>query len=500
MTLSSKQPARGKQLNCCNCKLLRNDLEIGNKQIGSVPDLVENIPDRWGLMGVNVNESSDSSSSSALSASSTSSSDEETDSEQNTTRKHVTSQDVYNEDQGEEDGISDDGTSTKVDGSVALDSINADVGDAAPSDSETLQIQESSRYCRLPSWRNTVPSWLAQLIYHELFTSFQGHGALLDKDKSLAKNILLQLQRLKIIPKNNNHIMQHNQEVLLWSKPIAKKPPLYGYDDNVGDDCLSSQSSYDQDISNQDFLHSIIPSSQYLAYSTIDVTAELKGIYSSLFQAIHKIQLKPSDKTTLLVIDEKWSIVNTHIAQIKASSVVHAYNNIELFDWERGNQSHSLWYCDDTSKPPMLKSAIDKALKKLCHSQASSRLFSKESASTQYQFMGFVSSHTKEGNYLVGFHPSLFVIFWTDLKYSNTIVIYTLTSCHHTLSNMQDQLLQLLQIFQYLHHNIKFQLLITNNVFGDDVTLQYWSWLAYSSMGFDTSTLTQDCYNIGFLE
>jgi hypothetical protein len=134
-----------------------------------------------------------------------------------------------------------------------------------------------------------VPSRLAQLINHGIFTSFQQHGALLDKDKSLAKNILLQLQPLKIIPKNNNHIMQRNQEVLLWSKPIAKTAPSYGHDDNVGDECLSSQSSYDQDISDQDFLHSIIPSVQYLTYSMIDVAAELKGIYSSLFKAIHEI-------------------------------------------------------------------------------------------------------------------------------------------------------------------------------------------------------------------
>ncbi len=264
-------------------------MEIGNEQIGSIPDLVENNPDRRGLMGADVNESSDSSSSSALSISSTSSSDEETDSEQNTTTKNVTSQDVYNDDQGEEDGNSDDGTSTRVDGSVVLDSINADVDDAAPSDSETLQIQESSRYRRLPSQRNIAHSRSAQLIYHGIFTSFQQHGPLLDKDKSLAKNILLQLQRLKIIPKNNNHILQCNQEVLLWSKPIAKKAPSYGYDDNVGDDCLASQSSYDQDISNQDFLHSIIPSLQYLTYCTIDVAAVLKGIYSSLFKAIHEI-------------------------------------------------------------------------------------------------------------------------------------------------------------------------------------------------------------------
>ncbi len=126
-------------------------MKIGNEQIGSIPDLVENNLDRRGLMGDDVNESSDSSSSSASSTSSTSSSDEETDSEQNTTAKQVISQDDYNANQGEDDGNSDDRTSTKVDGSVALDSINADVDEAAPSDSETYQIQESSRYRRLPS-------------------------------------------------------------------------------------------------------------------------------------------------------------------------------------------------------------------------------------------------------------------------------------------------------------------------------------------------------------
>jgi hypothetical protein len=71
MTLSSKQPARGKQLNRCNHKLLWNDLELGSEQIGfCIPDLVENNPDRRGVVGDDVNESSDSSSSSALSTSS----------------------------------------------------------------------------------------------------------------------------------------------------------------------------------------------------------------------------------------------------------------------------------------------------------------------------------------------------------------------------------------------------------------------------------------------
>jgi hypothetical protein len=124
------------------------------------------------------------------------------------------------------------------------------------------------------------------------------------------------------------------------------------------------------------------PFLQHLTYSAIDVTAELKGIYSSLFKATHEVRLKLSDKTTLLAIDKKQSIVDTHIAQIKASSVVHAYDDIKLFGWARGNQSHSLWYCDDVSESPMLEYVIVKAPKKSCNSQAISRLFSKEATST----------------------------------------------------------------------------------------------------------------------
>ncbi len=136
------------------------------------------------------------------------------------------------------------------------------------------------------------------MIYHGLFTSFQRHVDQLDEGKLLLKEIFLQVPRLKIIPKNNNHILERNQEVLSWNKPIAKNAPSYGYDDNVGDDSLSSQSSYDQDITDEDYLQSIIPASQYLSTCLI-VDPVIKGIYSSLFKSIHEIRLKLSSKTTL---------------------------------------------------------------------------------------------------------------------------------------------------------------------------------------------------------
>ena len=63
---------------------------------------------------------------------------------------------------------------------------------------------------------------------------------------------------------------------------------------------------------------------------------------------------------------------------------------------------------------------------------------------------------------------------------------------------MQDRLLQLIQIFQYLHRNIKLDLIITNEVVGSDITLPYWSRLGYTLMGFDTSMLTQDQNEISY--
>jgi hypothetical protein len=64
---------------------------------------------------------------------------------------------------------------------------------------------------------------------------------------------------------------------------------------------------------------------------------------------------------------------------------------------------------------------------------------------------------------------------------------------------MQDRLLQLVQIYQYQAHKIKFSTIISNELFGVDITLNYSSYFGYNAMGFDTSTVTQGCdYTGGF--
>jgi hypothetical protein len=105
--------------------------------------------------------------------------------------------------------------------------------------------------------------------------------------------------------------------------------------------------------------------------------------------------------------------------------------------------------------------------------------------------MGFVSQHTKQ-SYLSSFHPISFVLFRTDVYNSSTVVVCTLTTRNHIQLNMQDRLPQLVQINQYQAHKIIFLMIISNELVGVDISLNYSSCFGYNAMGFYTSTVTQD--------
>ena len=59
------------------------------------------------------------------------------------------------------------------------------------------------------------------------------------------------------------------------------------------------------------------------------------------------------------------------------------------------------------------------------------------------------------------------------------------------MSNMQDQLLQLMQLIQYRHVS-SFSTIITNHFIGEDFYLSQLSMDGYEAMGFDVTQLTQD--------
>jgi hypothetical protein len=59
------------------------------------------------------------------------------------------------------------------------------------------------------------------------------------------------------------------------------------------------------------------------------------------------------------------------------------------------------------------------------------------------------------------------------------------------MSNMQDQLLQLMQLLQYCHVS-SFSTVITNHFIGEEFCLGQTSIDGYKAMGFDVTQLTQD--------
>jgi hypothetical protein len=59
------------------------------------------------------------------------------------------------------------------------------------------------------------------------------------------------------------------------------------------------------------------------------------------------------------------------------------------------------------------------------------------------------------------------------------------------MSNMQDQLLQLMQLIQYCHVSL-FSTIITNHIIGEEFCLGQTSIDGYKPMGFDVTQLIQD--------
>jgi hypothetical protein len=140
----------------------------------------------------------------------------------------------------------------------------------------------------------------------------------------------------------------------------------------------------------------------------------------------------------------------------------------------------------------MLKFAIERAIEKSPHYVLAHNLFNEDHGILKHQFVGFVSSYT-QNNVLTSFHLQSFVTFYTDSD-SNTVVTFSLTTRHHILSNMQDQLLQLLQLMQFWKTET-FSLKLTNTVIGSEVKINQDSINGYMGLGFDMSHFNEDGSN-----
>jgi hypothetical protein len=98
------------------------------------------------------------------------------------------------------------------------------------------------------------PSASQRLIYHGVFTSFQQHGPVSVDVLLNAMEVILDIKLVKVTCLNNTHVVKENQMVASWtkSKRILQNVLPKLQDDNVGEDFLSSQALFDQDINLMD--------------------------------------------------------------------------------------------------------------------------------------------------------------------------------------------------------------------------------------------------------
>jgi hypothetical protein len=126
-----------------------------------------------------------------------------------------------------------------------------------------------------------------------------------------------------------------NAEVASWWKGTSKSysSSLHSmmFEDNVGEDGLSAQSSYTLDINDSNYIDNLAPHPSMFDNEVPLRMDTLKKVYTHLISALNDVRVQKSTSSTLFALWNRKS-KNTYIGQVKASPVVVKCDDIDGFD------------------------------------------------------------------------------------------------------------------------------------------------------------------------
>jgi hypothetical protein len=107
-----------------------------------------------------------------------------------------------------------------------------------------------------------------------------------------------------------------------------------GFEDNVWEDTLSSQSTYKINSGCPYYEASIAPNPKLL--NDFEPSKEqLETVYGEIMGEVNEFQLQIASKKTISAIDHQGKTINTNIAKVHAqNSVFWLLDDIELVDWK----------------------------------------------------------------------------------------------------------------------------------------------------------------------
>ena len=233
-----------------------------------------------------------------------------------------------------------------------------------------------------------------QFEYHHIFTTFAHHKLPenLEQLRSIISEVLTDMSSLR--SGTLNPLSQFNLMVNSWyTKRNDNHDSTSIFDENIGEDRLSIQSTYDVNIHNPHHTGSLAPNCEVLDSPSLS-DDELKASYTILTKGINELRVQLSTNKTLLSVDKKGQTFNTNIAEVLAANIIISINDIELNKWAVDNKFARCWYCQDLCNCSVLKVAIKKAIHKSPHDVQQRHLFCYKDDGQKISFCG-MCPHTR---------------------------------------------------------------------------------------------------------
>ena len=159
-----------------------------------------------------------------------------------------------------------------------------------------------------------------QYKYHSVFQTFPCH--LLAKDLYILKAITEEITNSSFSrhPKATPQSILHS-EVESWNtRKVTNTVSSSIFDDNIGEDGLSAQSMYENNIDDSNYQNALCPN-QKLLHEVMTSHPGVKKIYVSVVRVINNLLMQISMNNTMTTNGEQGKSIKTNIAEARASRV-----------------------------------------------------------------------------------------------------------------------------------------------------------------------------------
>jgi hypothetical protein len=206
-----------------------------------------------------------------------------------------------------------------------------------------------------------------QLLYHDIFSTYMHH--FVQDNPHPVKDVIQDIMNTSSsLPKRCTigPLDQLNSMVSSWttSGKATTAGSLLVFEDNVGEDGLSSQSTYKGNNHCPYYEASIAPNPKVL--NDLKPSKEqLEQVYGGVMKEKKDLWLQIDSKKTVSCIDRQGKTFKTNIAKVQAKNVFFwPLDDIELVDWTTTTKFARLWLCEDIHHSSILKLAFKKAIQK----------------------------------------------------------------------------------------------------------------------------------------